>query len=186
MVADLVAPPRRAPATDSFRFPEGGIGLFWGDIWCHKSVNERPRPGAHIPDIFRDELEEDGCKDLIIEAKFQALALENPVDVGEFFVFPDCVRRADITCYLRDLWVVDGASDDLVEGRDWTGERICIRRGMKVSKNDKDAILSWNRFRSLRRLRSPTPCAVRIPSSSALSSSKNNGPINLWMFCGDV
>ena len=127
-------PRPQAPATGCFGIPEGGIDLSWGDLWGHKSVNERPRPGAHIPDIFRDELEEDGCQDLIIEAKFQALALENPVDVGEFFVFPDCVRRADITCYLRDLWVVDGASDDLVEGRDWTGERICIRRGMKVSK----------------------------------------------------
>lgn len=82
VVTDLVAPPRGAPAANGFRLPEGGIGSFWGDVRCHKAVNERPRLGAHIPGIFRDELEEDGCKDLISEAKLQAFALENPVDVG--------------------------------------------------------------------------------------------------------
>ena len=96
-----------ALAAEGFRLPEGGIGLFWGDVRCHEAVNERPRPGAHIPDIFRDELEEDGCKDLVIEAKYQALALEDPVDAGDFFVLPDRVRRADIACYLRDLRVVE-------------------------------------------------------------------------------
>lgn len=84
--------------------------------------------------VTKIEVEEDGCKDLIIEAKFQALAFEVPVDAGYFFVFPDRVRRADTACYLRDFRVVDGASDDLVEGRNWTCERTCRDRASLVMK----------------------------------------------------
>ena len=58
-------PRPQAPATGCFGIPEGGIDLSWGDLWGHKSVNERPRPGAHIPDTFLDELEENGCKALV-------------------------------------------------------------------------------------------------------------------------